>query len=703
MALHDITQLASDAILGNPVDPGTQPDNQGVVDTFHAVHLDLAEINSKVSTATSLGRNVIDDGASPSASASVNGAAFDDAADAVITDGTRTLYVNGGAYDASLATLDKIHSTILVGTGSVTNLYRKRVFHPLTPGPAANYSGDIVPSLQMRRLNSAYERTGTITVVLWSDSIGTYQPSTGTGPNSATTARMDLKVMAYINWLKSEFPGVTLNFYDRGIGSQRPQDWDKVDAGDPAVYTWYVAGQAWNYHIGLLNPDLVIVAMGMNRSSSIGEFGDIRGYLTTLGCDVLWETNLHPNLASGSYTQTTLELLDQEAGMVRSYSKNLGTDGLVDFHRQCLIARDGFDIRMAHSLDTTYEVITPTAGQCIGTKYAYNWKIKTIFDASAWADGASDQLQVIIGAQTDYLSIKKSAGGFWTFQWVCTGTTALAGTLFTSTLATSTSATAQFTVEIRDDIVTVYAKEGSSAVISEDPVYTSRVVRKTTYIKPFVQTATGSGITLVSAAFTYAEQRLNMPLTTNKELWDSDVYTDSGGINHPTSIASDLIYAPVLQQLRLRYPAGGPLHADFSQLGTPASTVETTLTSKSIAALAVKLNTSGSINFVALPGANGNTKTMRVKLAGTTIYTYAAAQNGGSISGQLYFGVDTTNTKYWGNIITAAGTVQVRGTFLTSAWASAVSFSITGQNDGAAAANDLIVDACTFDIVPRIA
>ena len=660
----------------------------------------LNALQDSITVSSALGRNVAQDGASPSAIAAVNAQAFDDAADAEVASGTRTLYVNGGNYDVTGVTLDKIHSTILVGTGSITGVYRKQVFHPLTPGPAASYSGDISPSLHLKRLNSAYERTGSITVVLWGDSIGTYQPQIGDGPNAATTARMDLKVMAYINWFYRNFPGVTLNFYDRSVGGQRYTDWDKVDAGAAASYTWYVPGTAWNTHIGALNPDLVILAFGMNRSSSIQELVDTRDYLTTLGCDVLWETNLHPNLAYSSYSQSTLEFLDQEAGMTRSYPKYLGTDGVIDFHRQCLIARDGFDVRLAHSLDTTYETITPVSNQCVGTQYAYNWKAKTIFNASTWADGASDQLQVILGASNDYLAIKKSAGGFWTFQWVCTGSSSLAGALFTSTLASSTSATAQFTVEVRDDIVTVYYKEGLTAVVSEEPVYTSRIVRKTTYLKPYVQLATITSSSLVSATFTYAEQRKNMPLITNKEMWDSDYYTNSGSINHPTSAMADLVYGPVLQQLNLRYNAGGYL-ATGTLAGTPASTVETTLMSKIIPAVSMKNKHSGLIWTYFVLGANGNTKNIRVKLGGTTIYTYTGTQNAGSITIDIKFLTDTANTYYAGTVQTTAGTVQVSGSFAVAAWASSTTFAITGEN-GTATANDIVLRAGFFDVKPSI-
>lgn len=652
-----------------------------------------------VNLPTTIGRDVVQDGASAAGSAATNGDAFDTAADTVIADGSKLLYVlgDGDTYDASDVTLDKIHSVLLSGTADISGVYRKEVFRPNVPGPAASYANDIIPSLHLRRLNAAYDRGQPLKVVLWGDSISTYKPGSG-------SARMDLKVEAYRAHLLRMFPGATINFYNRSWGGRRYTDWDLVSA-DTSVYTWNDGVSSWAAQVGSLTPHLVILAFGMNLSSSIQELVDIRAYLTTIGCDVLWETNLHPNLTYGSYTTSILNNLDQEAGMTRSYARYIG-DGLVDFHRQALIVRDGYDIRIGHTVEGTKETVAPAntgpggVKRCTGTQTAYNWKMKFVFDASGWADGATDAIQASIGSATDYLQIKKSAGGFWTFQWVCSGSSSLTGTLYTSTLATTLATDAQFTIEVRDDIVHVFATEGDAAAVSEEPVYVAQIVRKTILSAPYMQIVNLTGADLTDAVFWYTEQRKNLPLITNKELWDSSYYPSDGGINHPTTAASDLIYHPVLQQLNFRYDSGSIFFQDFSQLGTLADTSERTLATKTVGANTIRTGHRGEIRAYLIPGSTGNTKNIYVKLGGSTIYTYTGTQNAGSISVEIFFGVDSTYTWYWGTVQTTAGTVQISGVLYTSVWAASTTFAITALN-GTAALNDVVLRAVWFQVLPR--
>ena len=690
-------KTAADAAWADNVSPGvvSNPNKSDIRAVFSLID----DAVSGTNLPTTIGRDVTQDGASASGTAADNGDAFDTAADTVIADGSKLLFVmgDGDTYDASDVTLDKIHSVLLQGTADISGVYRKEVFRPNVPGPAASYANDIIPSLHLRRLNAAYDRGQPLKVVLWGDSISTYKPGSG-------SARMDLKVEAYRAHLLRMFPGATINFYNRAWGGRRYTDWDLVSA-DTSVYTWNDGVSSWAAQVGSLTPHLVILAFGMNLSSSIQELVDIRAYLTSIGCDVLWETNLHPNLTYGSYTTSILNNLDQEAGMTRSYARYIG-DGLVDFHRQALIVRDGYDIRIGHTVEGTKETVAPAntgpggVKRCTGTQTAYNWKMKVVFDASGWANGATDAIQATVGSVTDYLQIKKSSGGFWTFQWVCGGSTSLSSSLYTSTLATTLDTDAQFTIEVRDDIVHVYSKEGDAAAVSEEPVYVAQIVRKTILAQPLVQIVSLTGADLTEAVFWYTEQRKNLPLITNKELWDSSYYPSDGGINHPTTAASDLIYHPVLQQLNFRYDSGSIFFQDFTALGTQNDTSELTLATKTVGANTIRVGHRGEIRAAFAIGANGNTKTIKVKLGGTTIYTYTGTQNSGSISAEIFFAVDTTYTYYWGTVQTAAGTVQISGALNTSVWASSTTFEITGQN-GTVSPNDIVLRAVWFQVLPR--
>ncbi|PWJ92730.1 hypothetical protein C8D77_102505 [Mesorhizobium loti] len=134
-------------------------------------------------------------------------------------------------------------------------------------------------------------------------------------------------------------------------------------------------------------------------------------------------------------------------------------------------------------------------------------------------------------------------------------------------------------------------------------------------------------------------------------------------INHPTSAGCEMICLPVLEQLNFRAPSGIILYQG-AQAVTPNTTVETALASKAMAAGFVAAGQRGRITAAFNIAADANTKTIRVKLPGTTVYTYAGAQNGGNMKIDIDFVVGADGFTYVsGYHTTTAGVVQIDTAF----------------------------------------
>jgi lysophospholipase L1-like esterase len=181
-------------------------------------------------------------------------------------------------------------------------------------------------------------------VVVVGDSISTEDPP----PDNTTESQWTLIKRA----IQRDNPSVAVNIFNRAVGAQTFTNYSTTANSNFPI--WYNnTGKAWLEYIRELQPDLVIVAFGMNDRENFVFSQFKSGMLTMLAWtrkpDIVFITNAIPSkLAadpniSGDLAQTGR---DATAGYVRSWAEYFGL-GLVDLHRQSRLVRDGLDYRQS--------------------------------------------------------------------------------------------------------------------------------------------------------------------------------------------------------------------------------------------------------------------------------------------------------------------------------------------------------------------
>jgi lysophospholipase L1-like esterase len=211
----------------------------------------------------------------------------------------------------------------------------------------------LVPRNSLTRAKAAIV-SGSLKVAYWGDSIteGTYDVS---DLNDVYTKMIERK-------LQQSLPGTTITVQNFSLGSRKIDQADDVNykglASEPSDVTtgfyrsWSTVGKAWRDHVKDFVPDLLIIAFGMNDSTTLllGRDSNEATHLQSLiNFANTWTTppsiavvpTIIPTADTTKYTQSNL-VTRAVARATREVGKNLGLY-VADVNRLYQILRDGKD------------------------------------------------------------------------------------------------------------------------------------------------------------------------------------------------------------------------------------------------------------------------------------------------------------------------------------------------------------------------
>lgn len=572
-------------------------------------------------------------GASTGASATANAAALNAAAR------VSNIVVVDEALDATGAVQGgPIRNALFIGNGSLTGVYRKQVISDRVSRYVAPVS-DVVPA----RLDKFSTKAAPV-VVLVGDSISTYNANT-TGRQDSLAVRLERKLRQALKI------GQSMTFYNRSIGGTTYNVFNTSVVTTPidANATWWVGGVTWKNQVKALNPDLVIFSFGSNDQAG-AYLSNIKPLLDDVATwaskpNIILCTNTSASLGSDFTYSTQVEQTgrDMAAGVTRSIARYYG-HGLLDFNRQFVAARDGYD-----PYETTIvnnELAAGTAG------YQYLCPASTTdfmveFDTN-WTNviAAGNPIILRLGAQSlDWLMIGKSAGPVMRFQ-LSSGSGADV-LIYSDTTAPDLGAgTFTLRVEVKGDVITVYNPAlGGPEGTNQPAIFTSKLMRAG---GPFTPTIwSGNNVlddTCSNVSFWTASQRLARPTLTDDQLFGRG---DGEGsqYNHPGNYLGAHVYGPVLDAVSFG-PAGiltGIYTPTLTGVANVASSVAVSCRYEKVAFDRVRV--SGSFGVTATAGATPLQLGISLPIA---------SDLAGSGSGADLSGVATSGNGLHGSILTDA-------------------------------------------------
>lgn len=506
----------------------------------------------------------------------VNVAGFSSLASAVTYAKTNSLdvWVPNGLWDGSDVSQIDYGNVNFYGEGEIEGLYRK---HVVRPEVAPSFFSTTSTKNMLANLSSGRD---TPTVVLAGDSISTFSANTKTRGGMLTTSIESA--------FRNQFGDI--NFYNRAIGGKTFTNLD----GNPnnSYPEWYVdESKDWLEYIEELTPDVVVLSMGMNDSSGIKTssvesiVGKIKAWSNVP--DIVFCTNLVPSLDGNQYelyaTKSEQEGRDFAAGFVRTYAQ-YNNHLLLDFNRQCNMARDGFDIVYgALGNGDTVSVVTDTGSdeRIVGTKEVYNFKVAIEVDGEALSDDDSF-LHIKTGSgDQDYLRVV-SRNGYLTFSPRYGSDTVTIQDIVATSEATGAGS---FTLHVEKygNFLTVYKREVNLGA-NTPAIYSATIVHCGGLFTPRVMSSRNS--MLSSVEFSYDQPMRTMPTIRDSELWGVDDTSASVGVwggsswNHPSTKVDAHVYRPVLSGVVLNHRGevsslsvglGGVIHTDFSVTSNSAA------------------------------------------------------------------------------------------------------------------------------------
>lgn len=523
-----------------------------------------------------------------------NTATLQAAVDAAISSGKKVLTVND---NWSVGEITNKGQVSFIGNGSISGLYRKCVAK-LTD-PILTSFNDINPDVNLKRFLSKNNPV----VVIVGDSLGTDEG--GDVPQSSTLfSRIKSK-------LTSSYPDKNISFFNRSIGGETYF----TAVGLPSSFpVWYTDNQrGWPRYVGDLNPDLIIFNFGMNdsygfRSSVLDTY---QGYLDIAGIfpagrpDVIYCSNLTPSIDSpiGDFaTEIGQSGRDFVAGFTRTYSKAIGA-GLLDFHRQCCIVKDGFD-----PTDTALEKvgnITPINGavnsQTLCTDFKWeltltipvntNLSVKLGYEETT--DSSGRGAFVVIG----------NAGGQLSADFYATPTDN-----YKNFTGLSSVPTGSFTL-------TVEKKQGSCTLLinGTQVLFFGKLRCAGKDFIPVAGDSTYQAGLITSAVFWVGRYKTYKQSIVNNDMWGEHSAVVStrepfggNGVNHPSTLGCSAVYQPVLDACNF---AGSPSSAITAPLVFVGGWSQQVGFSESVVS---KVGNVVTLFFAATPPSSGATGVMAI-------------------------------------------------------------------------------------------
>lgn len=439
--------------------------------------------------------------------------------------------------------ITKKGSVSFIGNGSISGVYRKRVARDSDPVSVS--FNNMNPEVHLSRFLSKKSPV----VVVVGDSI-----ATETGANVPTS---DSLYSRLCNKLSAAYPDKAISFYNRAIGGETYFS----SVGLPSSFPiWYTdTSRSWLRYVGDLNPDLVIFNFGMNDGSNLHNnvLTEYMAYMNNVALfpagkpDVVYCTNLTPSIDttfSTYWTEAGQSGRDHVAGFTRSFAKSVGA-GLLDFHRQCTIVKDGYD-----PTDTHLEkigAVTPVNGSVASTQKCTDFKWELTLSLPTGSN-----LAVRLGSPSDsaidpygrgsYVVIANQGGLF-----KCDFFYAIAGngaSVYGSLPAGGSVPTGSFILTVEKKQNTFLMSVGGVQVARYDKLRVGGAD---------VQARAGDGTytsgTITSAVFWCGRYKTYKQSITNDDMWgQSDNQAiqrqpyGGNGANHPSTIGCAAVFQPVI-------------------------------------------------------------------------------------------------------------------------------------------------------------
>ena len=443
--------------------------------------------------------------------------------------------------------INNAHNIILIGNGNIDSAY------------AGNYGisvssrkNSVITTINQCNKKNAFRslspaiQSGTVRVVLVGDSISTLNPDTITSTDSFSYY-LETK-------LKAALSGVTVNFYNRAIGGATMEDLDRaslpawlqsIAASQAPWYTDY--NQPWLSYISSLNPDLVILAFGMNGENTTGlAYDSIDSVYSKISAfakvpSVAYVTTPVPTSNKNSAifgTTSSHSLRNHIAEITRCYASTKAY--VIDVNRLQQIKCHGIDPVCYHKKESfllesgvTTESSSPTV---FNTRSRY-WSAN--FDLLMSASPLSIQFNFNPAAESTYFNtIVISSGGVTVY----TNTTVIKNLTLASTVGVYYNFKVSFdrnrVIILRDDIVIL-----DEFISSFKNLFDAKVLFSGGPTKKNVR------------FFEFKPERVEKSVTAD-EAWG--VYgTDSGGlkpliggngVNHPSTIGISSFYKPAVDE-----------------------------------------------------------------------------------------------------------------------------------------------------------
>lgn len=374
-------------------------------------------------------------------------------------------------------------------------------------------------------------------VVLVGDSISSENPNQSVDGSS------------FWNVLTSEIRSNNLKrnitFFNRAIGAQTWTSFNGV--ANANLPSWYTSPtKAWIEYIKELQPDLVVVAFGMNDRENF-VFAQMNAAITkllsfTTAPDIILATTMVPSASStnidisGSVAQNGR---DATSGYIRGKAL-VNNFGFLDLNRRSRLVRDGLDVRacaLQNHITNQTNTIPWTATQTSQSDFyllatfssVLNWTGQTLtFPLGTTGPNTVTELLLDDSSGKVRVTVRDRQGGVGT-------------SIQEQVVSTLTSPTGTVSINL------IVVDSTLQVIVNNTSIYSKTIARFSGEFYPSISAAVSWG----SASITYSGGKYAQyaPRATDLELWgDSGLGYGGNTFNHPSSIGVALMIAPVVSE-----------------------------------------------------------------------------------------------------------------------------------------------------------
>lgn len=379
----------------------------------------------------------------------------------------------------------------------------------------------------------AYVVDGPVVVVV-GDSIAAEQPN----PSNLGASQWYMLCSA----IQAANPSRNIAFFNRAIGSQT---WTSFNGTPSSSWPdWYVDNtRPWMDYIEDLQPDLVIIALGMNDAENFvfsqcnAAIADLLAFDTTP--DIVLVTPMVPHATSDTPSISDADAQigrDAVAGYLRGMALT-NNFGFVDLNRRLRLVRDGLDVRRcALRLSSSAASALPwTAAETSEGDFSLDMTFTTFtlsgntLTITLGMDGENTRTELLIDDNGGYVRCK-----VWDIE---------PDGLATTTQDTVTSGLATPTGTVGIDVIVL--DQRLIVLVNDTVVYAEHIKRYSGEFSPMVSYTAAESPTIIYSRGRYARYASRMA---DVELWGESAGGDYQGneLNHPSALAVATVIAPAI-------------------------------------------------------------------------------------------------------------------------------------------------------------